>query len=186
MEVISYNQYLKLALNEILYSDVNFKESNSKTLIIDLTSFFNLNEIHWNAYDKVIVVTDDNSDVYLFNNAKIYFPVHYIQLNNTKEVFFKSLSHALKSPGGQPFKKMLEYRNALLTKQQHAVLTLTAKGLSLHQISLVLGLPSKNISGYRSSGLKRVNKRLSAITFSKLNVLTINQGLDERYELPEC
>lgn len=176
MKIISSNQYLKTALQS--YLDVRFHDllKNRNTLVLDFSFQCNLHAIDWNEHDKIIVLTDDMTDALLFNNIKINAPIHFVQINVSLNDFFNTFSIALQSAPGRCCKQMMTLKRDLLSNRQFVVLALTANGLSLPQISLALGLSTKMLSGYRTSALKRINKRLNLITFSKLQILTANMS----------
>lgn len=185
MNIISENQYLKIALKEFLSLRSNYLINNINTLVLDFTSHYKLHTISWSEYKKIIILTNDITDALLFNNARISAPIHYIHIDDSLDVIFSTLTIALQNSSGRGFKQMLTLRKDLLSNRQFIVLSLTANGLSLPQISLVLGLPTKLLSGYRTSALKRLNKRLSLLTFNKLQVLTVNQSMGNVKVNPE-
>lgn len=176
MDIITSNQYLKAAITDVV-SRCDL-EKEDEVVIIDLSSQYILPERMWGRYSRFIIIINDDSDIMLFNNVRVNSPVFYIRIDMSIKQFNKALLDALSIYPAVTLEQYWYVRDGGLSKRQFLVLLLTAKGLSLRQISLAVGISIKLISGYRIAALKRINKKMSVVTFNKLRFLLINQGVD--------
>ncbi|WP_170973585.1 hypothetical protein [Citrobacter sp. wls710] len=162
-----------MALIDIIANSVKISNDTKKIIIIDTFSKRMLGDICWGNYDVLILLIGSDSDIILFNNITFPITVKYLNIHTDLEILKLTLKKFFIQPLALNKTRSSPQRLDLLTGQQMKVLYLTGWGHSLTEISNIMGISTTNASAYRISALKKVRKRLSVDTLTKLRHLRL-------------